>query len=84
LETWADVQRHITRYRLPYSILRFNMSLQGRLIDTATGATLADTVKAADAVLKGGGAQCATCGEVLEDTYHTGVFFHTSPCTGSQ
>ena len=53
MKTWADVQLYINRYKLPYTLLRFNMSLQGRLIDTATGDTVADTVQDAERHLKG-------------------------------
>ena len=53
MKTWADVQLYITGRRLPFSVFRFNLSLAGRLIDTATGETLAATVKDAEWVLKG-------------------------------
>lgn len=28
------------------------------------------------------GPRCADCNQLLKDTFHTGVFFHVSPCTG--
>ena len=51
MKTWADVQRFINSRNLPYTLIRFNMSLEGRLIETATGATVAETVKEAAAYL---------------------------------
>jgi hypothetical protein len=30
---------------------------------------------------KESGPRCADCNQLLEDTFHTGVFFHVSPCT---
>lgn len=52
MKTWADVQLFINKHRLPYTIIRFNMSLQGRLIETASGETIAKTVKDAANWLK--------------------------------
>ena len=51
MKTWADVQRFINSRNLPYTLIRFDMSLEGRLIETATGATVASTVKEAAAHL---------------------------------
>lgn len=51
MKTWADVQRFITKHDLPYSIIR--LSLEGQLIDTFSGETVADTVKDAERVLRG-------------------------------
>jgi hypothetical protein len=45
MNSWADVQSVIRLRNLPYTVIRFNMSLAGCLIDTASGETLADTVK---------------------------------------
>ena len=47
MKTWADVQRFINSRNLPYTLIRFNMSLEGRLIETATGVTVASTVQEA-------------------------------------
>jgi hypothetical protein len=52
MKTWADVQLYIDRHKLPYSIMRFNMARDGRMIDLATGEIVAATVKEA-AVLIG-------------------------------
>ena len=52
MKTWADVQLFINKHRLPYTIIRFNMSLQGRLIEHSTGETVAETVKDAAARLQ--------------------------------
>ena len=49
MKTWADVQRFINSRNLPYTLIRFNMSLEGRLIETATGVTVASTVQEAAA-----------------------------------
>lgn len=51
MHAWWEVQLYITRNKLPFTILRFNMSLAGRLIDTATGEVLAATVKDAARVV---------------------------------
>lgn len=52
MRTWSDLQLHINLHKLPFSILRFNMSLQGRLIDLATGTFVAATIKEAADYLK--------------------------------
>ena len=52
MKTWSDLQLHINTHKLPYSIMRFNMSLQGRLIDLATGEVVAATLKEAADYLK--------------------------------
>ena len=51
MKTWADVQRFVNKHQLPYTLIRFNMSLEGRLVDTFTGKTVAGTVKEAAAHL---------------------------------
>jgi hypothetical protein len=53
MKTWADVRHFIVKNELPYTLIRFNMSLQGRLIETATGEIVAATVKEAAEHLKG-------------------------------
>ena len=30
------------------------------------------------------GPRCADCNQLLEDTFHTGIFFHVTPCTRKQ
>jgi hypothetical protein len=52
VETWRDVQTFINRYSLPYTVIRFNLSREGLLILTATGETVADTVKDAEEHLR--------------------------------
>jgi hypothetical protein len=54
MKTWADVRHFIVKNELPYTIIRFNMSLEGRLIETATGETVASTIKEAAAYFNGG------------------------------
>jgi hypothetical protein len=51
MKTWADVQLYIDRHKLPYSIMRFNMARDGRMIDLFTGQVVASTVKEAAAHL---------------------------------
>ena len=53
MKTWADVQSFINRHGLAFTVLRFNMSLAGRLIDTASGELVADTVKDVARFLRG-------------------------------
>lgn len=55
MQAWWEVQLYIDQYKLPYSILRFNMSLAGRLIDRFTGETVAASVKDAERYLRGNG-----------------------------
>ena len=52
MHAWWEVQLYIDRHKLPYSIIRFNMSLAGRMIDRVTGETVAATVKDAELILK--------------------------------
>jgi len=52
VKTWADVRTFIIQNKLPYTLMRFNMSNGGRLIETATGKIVAATVKEAEAHLK--------------------------------
>ena len=54
MKTWADVRTYIIQNKLPYTLVRFNMSLQGRLMETASGEIVAATVKEAARYLKGG------------------------------
>ena len=51
MKTWAEVKLYIDRHKLPYSIMRFNMTLEGRMIDLFTGQVVASTVKEAAAHL---------------------------------
>ena len=53
MKTWEDVRIYIACRNLPCTVMRFNMSRDGRLIDTATGELLADTVRDAERVLLG-------------------------------
>ena len=53
MKTWGEVQAYIRLHELPYTVIRFNMSLEGRLIDTVSGATLADTLMDAARLVKG-------------------------------
>jgi len=50
--TWGDIERFVSINRLPFTVIRFNMSLEGCLIDTLTGDLLASTVKEATTQLK--------------------------------
>ena len=54
MKTWADVRTYIIQNKLPYTLIRFNMSSQGRLMETASGEIVAATVKEAAEILKGG------------------------------
>ena len=53
VKTWTEVKLFIDLHHLPMNVFRFNMSLRGCLIDLATGKTLADSLQAATAYLKG-------------------------------
>jgi len=53
MKTWADVQSFVNRHELPYTIIRFNMSREGRLVDRFSGESVADSVKTAERVVKG-------------------------------
>lgn len=44
IQTWSDIQIHINLHQLPLTVMRFNMSLAGRLVDTASGEIVASTV----------------------------------------
>ena len=51
--TWADVQHLLSHRRLPYTLVRFTVDGGGCIIDWNTGATVAQTVQEAEALLKG-------------------------------
>ena len=53
MKTWTEVKLFIDLHHLPMNVFRFNVSLRGCLIDLATGKTLADSLQAATAYLKG-------------------------------
>jgi hypothetical protein len=45
VKSWGEVRAFIALHKLPYTVIQWNMSLRGCLVDTASGETLADTVK---------------------------------------
>ena len=51
MQSWWEIQLYIDRHKLTFTVIRFNMTLQGRLIDRATGEVLAATVKDAARVV---------------------------------
>ena len=52
MKTWGDVDKFLAKHDLPYKVVRFNMSLAGRLVDVMTDKVVASTVREASAYLR--------------------------------
>lgn len=63
MKTWGEVQSYIRLHDLPYSVIRFNGCLDGRMIDTFSGEVVADSVKSAARFLNTG--EICLCGAPL-------------------
>ena len=64
-------------FRVPRTTTVFHVSQTEPEPDGAPGNAPAIV---SDAEIMTAGPRCNRCDQLLEDTYHTGVFFHTSPC----